>query len=229
MSSKNQLKRIACLTLIAVILVTLNSLSFASRLRPFLAQAAAHIGMICNHGTTFNLQATSGFIYTPDGNSIFMWGYASSGSPFQMPGPILCVNEGDMVTVNLTNNLPDPPGPVGPENTSIVFPGQSNVSATGGVAGLFTREAPPGGSVTYTFTAAEPGTFLYESGTNPHKQIHMGLYGALIVRPSIGANYAYNDSTTQFNHDREFLILLHEIDPYLHTRVQQGKSYDVTA
>ena len=52
-------------------------------------------------------------------------------------------------------------------------------------------------TVTYTFTASQPGTYLYESGTNPHKQVHMGLYGALVVRPTgtgFGPNFAYNDA-----------------------------------
>ncbi len=38
--------------------------------------------------------------------------------------------------------------------------------------------------MTYTFTAAEPGTYIYESGTDPAKQVQMGLYGALVVRPT---------------------------------------------
>ena len=43
---------------------------------------------------------------------------------------------------------------------------------------------PATGSVTYTFTAGRPGTYLYESGTDVSKQIQMGLYGALVVRPA---------------------------------------------
>ena len=53
--------------------------------------------------------------------------------------------------MNLTNGLPTAAG-----NTSILFPG-FNVTTTGGVAGLLTQEAAPGGTVTYTFTASSPG------------------------------------------------------------------------
>ena len=67
----------------------------------------------------------------------------------QLPGPTLIVNEGDTVTVTLTNALPAAAG-----NVSIVFPGHAGHATTGGVPGLLTREAPPGGSVTYTFTAS---------------------------------------------------------------------------
>ena len=62
---------------------------------------APRIGMVCTPGTvsgsthTFNLVAKTGYIDTPDGNSIFMWSYANADAPdsghFQSPGPVLCV------------------------------------------------------------------------------------------------------------------------------------------
>ena len=178
--------------------------------------AAQNIGMVCTPGPTFTLQATSGYIITPDGNSVFMWGYTATNA-FQMPGPVLCVNQGATVTVTLNNNLPEP--------VSIVFPGQQNVQASGGQPGALTREALPGGMVTYTFTATEPGTYLYESGTQPHKQVHMGLYGVLVVRPP-DSSLAYNDPSTRFS--GEFLLVLHEIDPDLHRAVELGQPFNQT-
>ncbi len=41
--------------------------------------------------------------------------------------------------------------------------------------------------MTYSFVASKPGTYIYESGTNPEKQVRMGLFGALIVRPTQGS------------------------------------------
>jgi FtsP/CotA-like multicopper oxidase with cupredoxin domain len=186
------------------------------------AAGAAPIGMVCTNGPTFNLTARAGDVETPDGNSIFMWSYSRSGggAPFQTPGPTLCANEGDTVTVRLRNNLSEP--------VSVVFPGQEGVSASGGNAGLFTRAAQPGGIVTYTFVASKPGTYLYESGTNPSKQVEMGLYGALVVRPAGHPDWAYGDSRTAFDPDREYLQLFSEIDPDLHHAVETGKPYDIT-
>ena len=179
------------------------------------------VGMVCLNGPTFNLVATSGTIHTPDGNTVFMWSYADSSGQFQYPGPVLCVNQGDTVTVNLTNNLP--------EASSIMFPGQdSAVTTIGGVAGLLTREAAgSGGTVSYSFTASQPGTYLYQSGSKIEKQVEMGLYGALIVRSSLGSNYAY-DASTQFDPTREYMLLLAEIDPDLHHAVETGGVYDAT-
>ena len=180
-------------------------------------------GMVCTDGPDFDLETDSGSVYTPDGNSVFMWGYKPAGGTFQVPGPVLCVTEGDQVTVTLTNTLA--------ENASISFPGQEGVSTDPGdpgVAGLFGAEAAAGGgTVTYTFTAGDPGTYLYESGTNPAKQVEMGLYGALIVRPTLGANYAYDDPATQFDPSREYLILVDEVDPDFHRAVELGQPYDV--
>jgi multicopper oxidase len=176
-------------------------------------------GMVCTNGPSFALTTTTGNIQTPDGNDVFMWGY-SANSDFQAPGPVLCVDQGDTVTVTLNNTLPEP--------VSIVFPGQEGVSASGGAAGLLTNEAPTGGSVTYTFTASRPGTYLYESGSDPSKQVEMGLYGALVVRPTMGSNFAYNNASTQFDTNREYLLLLSELDPDLHHAVETNGTYDFT-
>jgi len=193
---------------------------------------APKTGMVCTPGTvsgtthTFNLVAKTGYIDTPDGNSVFMWSYANADAPdnghFQSPGPVLCVTQGQTVVVNLTNNLPEP--------SSIVFPGQdAAVTATGGTAGLLTTEAAAStGTVSYSFTAGSPGTYLYESGSDIAKQIEMGLYGALIVRPSLGAALVYG-ATTAFDPAREYLLLLSEIDPDLHHAVETGGTYDVNA
>ncbi len=183
-------------------------------------------GLICTPGSvggsihTFNLVAKQGYVQTPEGNSVFMWSYANGDAPdnasFQYPGPVLCVTQGQTVVFNLTNTLP--------EASSIIFPGQESVTASGGAPGLVTMEASSG-TVAYTFTAGSPGTYLYESGSDVSKQIEMGLYGALVVRPSIGAGFAYNGATA-FDTSREYLMLLSDFDPDLHHAVETGGAYD---
>lgn len=165
-------------------------------------------------GPAFAFTARADRAMTGDGNSVLIWGYANGRSRAQIPGPTMIVNEGDMVTVTLSNALPG-------QNVSIVFPGQEGVSAdavSGGVQqGLITLEAQPGGVVSYTFVASRPGTYLYHSGTNPGLQVEMGLSGALIVRPALGANCAYNTPASCF--DREYLFFLSEMDPRIHELV----------
>ncbi len=197
----------------------------------------------------FNLTAGAAYITQPDGQSIYSWGYgcALGSSPtfapafkdascptMQMPGPTLIVNEGDQVTVNLTNNLP-----AGAGNTSILFQGYAVTAAAAAgqsgacaqaSAGLLTTEAATGCTVTYTFTASAPGTHSYYSGTRPDLQVEMGLFGALIVLPtqtvscangkgpfSLAAS-AYDNPNTCF--DREYLFQFSELSLKVHQQVE---------
>jgi FtsP/CotA-like multicopper oxidase with cupredoxin domain len=225
--------------LLAVIATALSVAAAAlAGVTPAAADPPQKVGIVCTTGVggssdhpIFNLTTRTGYINLPDGNTSFMWGYSSGFDPFQHPGPVLCVNEGDTVTVILHNTLP--------EATSIAFPGQEGVladgipavaqeSGSGTVTSLTATAGANDGTVTYSFVADHPGTFLYESGTSPDKQVRMGLFGALVVRPSQGANYAYDRVDSRFTPSEEFMVLLSEIDPYQHQAVEQGKAFDIT-
>ena len=205
-------------------------------------------------GPTFNLTAHAAYISQPDGQAIYSWGYGCNGTPsgfapaaisatfcntMQIPGPTLIVNEGQTIIVNLTNGLPASAG-----NTSILFPGLTLTSTSGGVVGPLTQEAAPGGSVTYTFTATSPGTRAYYSGSQGDLQIEMGMYGAIIVLPtSVPANCTsgiaasnlaaeahwgetdFRLSQAAYDHpktcyDREYLFQFSEMDPNIHKQAE---------
>jgi len=205
---------------------------------PGAAQAQA-TGVACTSAgpnPTFTLDAKAGYIQLPDGNTAYMWGYAKGGAAFQLPGPVLCVKQGDTVTVILNNSLPEP--------VSIMFPGQEGVLANGAPAqpqfsgatltSLTNVAAASGGSVSYSFVASTPGTYIYESGTNPKLQVRMGLFGALIVRPTQGDNFVNARTDSRFTVgtpfatggpalNEEYMVLLSEVDPYLNQAVEQGQ------
>ncbi|MEP7118018.1 MAG: multicopper oxidase domain-containing protein [Acidobacteriota bacterium] len=217
-------------------------------LQPVAAQAATTdtgkpTGIACTTdgattNPTFTLEAKPGYIQLPDGTTAYMWSYANGGAAFQHPGPVLCVNQNDTVTVILTNSLPEP--------VSIMFPGQENVLADGApaqpqfsgvTATSLTNAVAPGASITYSFVASNPGSYIYESGTLPHKQVRMGLFGALVVRPTQGASYMYNrtdsryTTSTQFSAsgpqvNEEYMVLLSELDPYLHWATEANYDFD---
>lgn len=190
------------------------------------------VGVVCTTGPTFDMETQADHIALPDGNTAYMYGYNLVGRNFQHPGPALCVNQGDTVTITLHNTLK--------RDTSMVFPGQENVQANGqpaqpqvNIAGevtsLTNMATAGGGTVTYSFVADHPGTFIYESGTDPDIQIHMGLFGAIIVRPTTAADnpaqkLAYNRQDSNFLAADEFLVLLSEIDPYLNQAMENGDS-----
>jgi len=184
-------------------------------------QAQARIDGIS--GTSFDFTAKAGEISTPDGGSMHFWGYQEDsnlgGLPLgalpQYPGPTLIVQQNDQVTIHFKSDLPFG------QCSSMVFPGHA-VSASGGSPGLLTRESCGlADLVTYTFTASEPGTYTYHSGTAMELQIELGLVGALIVRPAMGESYAYNHPDTAFDH--EVLFLLTSIDPVIHQLAEQGQ------
>ena len=198
---------------------------------PLAAAATHNVALQCTTGPRFTLTTATGYVSLPDGNTSYMWGFSPGGGSFQHPSPVLCVNEGDTVTVTLQNTLA--------EDVSIMFPGQDNVLANGSPAGpqfdgtgtarSLTNVAPAGGgSITYSFVATRPGTFLYESGTSPQKQVAMGLFGALVVRPTLGADRVYDRADTRFTAAEEFLVLLSEIDPYQHQAVELGKPFKLS-
>lgn len=186
------------------------------------------------------LTAKSGIINMPDGNSMVMWSYTNANGAFQYPGPVLCADQGDTVTVTLRNELPVP--------TSAQFVGIDNVKVNGrpaqaqfdgaGVLQSLTNDAGFGHSVTYTFKADEPGTYLYQSGTDQQLQIEMGLVGAVIIYPATVvtaaalaalpvderafARLAYNDPTTIYSTEHEYMLMLTELDPDVHYAVEEG-------
>jgi FtsP/CotA-like multicopper oxidase with cupredoxin domain len=213
--------------------------------------ATAHASAPGITGPTFNLTAQTAYLTQPDGQAIYSWGYGCNGAPsgylpaaitngfcsaMQVPGPTLIVTEGTTVTVNLTNGLPTAAG-----NTSILFPG-FNVTSSGGVPGLLTQEAAPGGTVSYTFIASSPGTRAYYSGTQSDLQVEMGMYGAIIVLPAgiptactsglaaanrtVETNWGESDfrlAAAAYNnvhacYDREYLFQFSEMDPRIHTQ-----------
>ena len=195
---------------------------------PASAQSAQSDGMVCTSGPNFSLTSHTGYIGTPDGNVVFMWGLSSGADDFQYPGPVLCVNEGDTVTVVLHNTLN--------RGISLIFPGQENVLADGqpdgpvfngaNLVSLAKVAGANGGTVTYSFVAIRPGTFLYQSGTDPAIQVPMGLFGAIVVRPAGHPDWVYDRPETAFNPNHEYIALLSEIDPVLSQKMEAGQPFN---
>jgi hypothetical protein len=153
-----------------------------------------------------------------------MWGFgdknpASGYNLPQYPAPTLIVNQGDVVTINLENSgIPNP--------ISIVVTGHDvTANPAPAIGDLVTTEVESGESVEYTFTASEPGTYVYHSlgGSNPGLHTEMGLVGVLIVRPTgydVASPTAYEEAGTDYDH--EFLYFLTESDPEIHFQAERG-------
>ena len=152
---------------------------------------------------TINLCAKPGTATLTGAVTVPIWGFATTATPgacgaatASLPGPQLVVNEGDTVTVSITNGLP------AGQTLTFEIPGITfNAGAT---------DVAAGASGTVSFTASAPGTYLYQAGGGQGRQAAMGLAGALIVN-SATAGQAYDSVTTAY--DRQATVVLGAVDP----------------
>jgi FtsP/CotA-like multicopper oxidase with cupredoxin domain/plastocyanin len=91
------------------------------------------------------------------------------------PGPLLHVNQGDHVKVNVSNLLP--------EGLTVHWHGIRLPASQDGVAGVTQDAIKPGASQEYDFVVPESGTYWYHSHQNTSRQLPKGLFGALVVDP----------------------------------------------
>ena len=97
------------------------------------------------------------------------WAFDGHGAP----GPIINVREGQTVAMTLTNGGSIP--------HSIDF------HAARIAPDRAFRDAKPGESFTFRFTAKDPGVYMYHCGTKPVlAHVANGMYGAIIVQPKEG-------------------------------------------
>jgi FtsP/CotA-like multicopper oxidase with cupredoxin domain len=152
---------------------------------------------------SIDLCASNGTVTMPDSVVVPVWGFVQTATcgpnlvnDTNFPGPVLSVNEGDSVTINVTNALP------GAHTLSL--------EALGLAFNPGPNAAAAGATLSRVFTASAPGTYLYESSGDAGRQAAMGLYGALIVRPAT-ANQAYDVAASAY--DVEATLVLSQIDP----------------
>ncbi len=197
-----------------------------------------------------DLWVTRGTIALP-GKTIPIWGLWTFGGEAQVPGPIIEGEAGDIIQIRLYNDFLNV-SPIG-EPVSLIFPGQENVRVEkwpGGVLQLVQPQYSGGRLISltnfiekgkfyepkalfYQIEAQKPGIYLYESGTYPEKQIQMGCYGAIVVRPvgykiSDHPNYrtAYGAGTGS-SYDVEKILILGEMDSIMHEDVVPNVYYDM--
>jgi nitrite reductase (NO-forming) len=97
------------------------------------------------------------------------WAFDGHGAP----GPVIHVRQGQTVEMTLTNGA--------------AIPHSIDFHAARIAPNLAFRDAKPGESFTFRFTANDPGIFMYHCGTKPVlAHIANGMYGAIIVEPKTG-------------------------------------------
>lgn len=118
-----------------------------------------------------NLEVIEKKMRLSDGVEYTMWTFGGS-----VPGKFIRVREGDLVELHLRNDA------------SSTMPHNIDLHAvTGPGGGAKTSLTLPGGESVFTFSAMNPGLFVYHCATSP-VPMHManGMYGMILVEPKEG-------------------------------------------
>ncbi|WP_435093272.1 multicopper oxidase family protein [Halorubrum sp. N11] len=137
--------------------------------------------------TSVGLTAASGTVRPAPETSTTNWTYEG-----QFPGPELRVQEGDVLSVELTNDLQ--------EETTIHWHGVPVANPVDGVPNVTQEPVAPGDTFTYKFRAEPAGTYFYHSHVG--LQLDRGLLGPLIV----------GERDPHVEYDREYVVV---VDDYL--------------
>jgi len=176
----------------------------------------------------------------PDGNFSPARDCPQPGSAV-LPAPILDVDQMDHVFIHLVNIGNKNPN-IAPDAHNIHLHGIHTTTQNDGF-NEFSFEAPvPNGAtyfpVTYYFLAEHAGTYMYHCHVEASEHVHMGLYGALIIRPPGYAAqrgikpYVYDgrhndwfDINSATGQPQEFVLLTSEYDSRLHGMVGSGLGF----
>lgn len=107
----------------------------------------------------------------------------------QIPAPTLVWEEGETVTLHVTNRLK--------KMSSIHWHGIILPSGMDGVPGLSFDGIAPGETFTYRFKVQQHGTYWYHSHSGFQEQT--GVYGAIIIKPK---------KKEPFRYDRDYAVVL---------------------
>jgi nitrite reductase (NO-forming) len=132
-----------------------------------------------------NLDIIEKTVQIADSVSYTVWTFGGS-----VPGKFIRVREGDLVELHLNNAV----GNTMPHNIDLH-------AVTGPGGGAKVSMAIPGHESVFTFTAMNPGLFVYHCATSP-VPMHManGMYGMILVEPKNGLPRV----------DREFYVMQSE-------------------
>ncbi len=157
--------------------------------------------------TTFNWFARMVGNHTLwDGQNVNVWGFTQGFGNFATaPGPVMIVNEGEQVTLNITNQSPMP--------HTVHLHGLDVDQMNDGVPQTSFEIPGMMGTGSYTFTAPHAGTYVYHCHVETVIHLQMGMYGAIIVKPADGSNTAWTGGPA---YDKDYLWLTSEIDKSWH-------------
>jgi len=119
------------------------------------------------------------------------------------PGPVLRFQEGEDVTINVTNNLTEP--------TSIHWHGLILPYQQDGVPTISYDGIKPGETFTYNFPITQSGTYWFHSHSG--FQEPDGAYGAIVIK---------SKKREPFRYDRDYVVQLTDKHPHAGARIMRN-------
>ena len=177
----------------------------------FLASLPGNAGAV-----VYNLCADETTITMPDGAVVPAWGFGipdALGCTPTVPGPTLTVGVGEPLVINLTNNLAEP---VSLHILGQVLSNNSGPVMSGGRVRSFTHETAAGGTAAYQWNDFKPGSYLLQSGTNPAKQVQMGLFAPVVK------DFAAGQAYLGVPYEKQRIVVFHEVDPAIQNAIAAG-------
>jgi hypothetical protein len=143
-------------------------------------------------------------VFLDNGQEVNLWGFGlikPNGSfTSKLPGPVLEINKGDSVVINLFN--------ASQEFHTIHLHGLDVNQANDGVP-TTSFQVGPTETGTYTFNANHSGTYLYHCHVLTTLHLTMGMYGMIVVNNFPESNKIFENGPTFTN---EYRLLTSDMD-----------------
>ena len=141
-----------------------------------------------------------------DGNQIFTFGYIENqGDPLFVPGPILYMNEGDSVIIDMWN--------LSQNDHTVHLHGMDVDQINDGVP-QFSYTIEPSTHGYYHLRAPHAGTYIYHCHYASSVHFQGGMYGVVVVKPADGSDSTWAGG---FAYDNDIILLATEMAADWHT------------
>ncbi len=144
---------------------------------------------------------TEGFITQPDGAQVYFRGYSQSETTLDVPAQPFIAQQGDLVTVTITNTLTT--------DHSFVIDG---IVDSGPILAGETK--------TFTFTVDSAGSYMFYDNLNAPYNRLVGLHGGMAVMPAGSTDELYTGSPT---YKQQYFWVTNDVDNVWHDEIKNGK------
>lgn len=166
---------------------------------------------------TKTIYITDGFVNMITGEDVYFKGFSNTSNTLNLPGESIVVQEGDTVELTIVNTLgTDHQFDINGLDVQYTLDNGNKVN---------TIDIPSGGEVSFSFTASNPGSYLYLDPSNAPYNRLVGLHGGLAIMPGNSETTLYDGSPTFV---QQHFWIFNDIDPAWHNAIANGNTPNTT-